>query len=65
MGNDILWFNEVSLKDISLVGGKAANLGEMISHFPIPNGFYITESQTKHKLANKWQARNASGSTAR
>jgi len=39
---DILWFKDISKKDIGIVGGKGANLGEMFSHFPIPNGFCIT-----------------------
>ena len=39
----ILWFEEVSKNDISIVGGKGANLGEMIqNHLPIPYGFIIT-----------------------
>ncbi len=39
----VLWFNEVNKEDVALVGGKGANLGEMIqSGIPIPNGFIIT-----------------------
>jgi len=39
----IVWFEEVDKDDISLVGGKGANLGEMIqAGFPIPEGFIIT-----------------------
>jgi pyruvate, water dikinase len=41
----IKFFDTVSLKDIALVGGKNANLGEMISNFRnvnIPYGFAIT-----------------------
>jgi len=39
----IVWFNEVSKKDIPLVGGKGANLGEMINaHIPVPPGFIVT-----------------------
>ncbi len=43
----IKWFNEVSLKDLPLVGGKIASLGEMYQQFSkqqikIPNGFAIT-----------------------
>ncbi len=40
----IKWLKEVKKKDISIVGGKAANLGEMFSNFPIPDGFCITVS---------------------
>lgn len=39
----ILWFEEVSKKDIPLVGGKGANLGEMINiGIPVPPGFLVT-----------------------
>ncbi|MFH0943473.1 MAG: phosphoenolpyruvate synthase [Candidatus Beckwithbacteria bacterium] len=36
-------FNQVGKSDIALVGGKGANLGEMINAgFPIPPGFIVT-----------------------
>lgn len=39
----IVWFEEVGKEDTPLVGGKGANLGEMIrSDIPIPYGFIIT-----------------------
>jgi len=43
----ILWFSELSLKDVGLVGGKNASLGEMYSGLKasgieVPNGFAIT-----------------------
>jgi pyruvate,water dikinase len=39
----IVWFEEVGKKDIPLVGGKGANLGEMTrSHIPVPPGFVVT-----------------------
>jgi pyruvate,water dikinase len=39
----IVWFNEVTKKDIPLVGGKGANLGEMTNaHVPVPPGFIVT-----------------------
>jgi len=43
----ILWFDEISHKDVSLVGGKNASLGEMYSNLTskgvnVPNGFAIT-----------------------
>ncbi|MEM3550393.1 MAG: phosphoenolpyruvate synthase [Candidatus Bathyarchaeia archaeon] len=39
----ILWFENLRKTDISLVGGKNANLGEMISAgIPVPPGFAIT-----------------------
>jgi pyruvate,water dikinase len=43
----IVWFDEIQLTDISLVGGKNASLGEMIRNLSaqgvkVPNGFAIT-----------------------
>ncbi|MFH0870558.1 MAG: PEP-utilizing enzyme [archaeon] len=46
----IAWFKELSKKDLPLVGGKGANLGEMFNHFPIPNGFCITVNAYKKFL---------------
>lgn len=39
----ILWFNQIDKEDVSLVGGKAANLGEITkAGFNVPNGFVVT-----------------------
>ena len=43
----ILWFNEVSINDVNIVGGKNASLGEMYRNLTrkgvkIPNGFAVT-----------------------
>src|SRR3989338_6975900 len=43
----ILWFNELSIKDVPSVGGKNASLGEMYRNLTkegvkIPNGFAVT-----------------------
>ncbi len=43
----ILWFNEITNQDVSLVGGKNASLGEMYRNLVkkginIPNGFAVT-----------------------
>ena len=39
----ILWFEELGKEDVPLVGGKCANLGEMINAgIPVPPGFAIT-----------------------
>ena len=41
----IVWFNDVTKKDIPLVGGKGANLGEMTNAgIPVPPGFIVTAS---------------------
>jgi len=47
MSNYIRWFKELTIKDIPLVGGKNASLGEMYGKLtkkgvPIPNGFALT-----------------------
>ncbi|MFH0740095.1 MAG: phosphoenolpyruvate synthase [bacterium] len=51
----ILWFDEITKKDIELVGGKNASLGEMYSKLKekgvnIPNGFALTSSSFWHFL---------------
>lgn len=41
----IMWFDEVGLGDVSLVGGKCTNLGELCKiGVPVPPGFAITTS---------------------
>src|SRR3989344_2641359 len=49
----ILWFKDVNNKDVSLVGGKNASLGEMYQELTpkgirIPNGFVITSKGYRH-----------------
>lgn len=46
-GQFILWFDQISVDDVDLVGGKNASLGEMYSQLTqkgisVPNGFAIT-----------------------
>ncbi len=39
----ILWFEEISKEDVPIVGGKNANLGEMLNAgIPVPPGFAVT-----------------------
>lgn len=39
----VVWLKDIDLHDIQYVGGKNANLGEMIrAGFPVPEGFAIT-----------------------
>jgi pyruvate,water dikinase len=39
----IVWFNEVTKKDVATAGGKGANLGEMTrAKIPVPPGFIVT-----------------------
>ncbi len=55
----ILWFDEISIKDVPLVGGKNASLGEMYRKLTpqgikVPNGFAINAEAFRYFLkANK------------
>ena len=47
MADYILWFNQLGMHDVGIVGGKNASLGEMISNLAnvgvsVPNGFATT-----------------------
>jgi|TARA_B100001971_G_C18267438_1_gene594864 pyruvate,water dikinase len=51
----ILWFKDLEIKDVPLVGGKNASLGEMYrnltkKHVNIPNGFAITAYSYRYLL---------------
>jgi pyruvate, water dikinase len=49
--NYVKWLSELSSKDIKLVGGKGANLGEMFNaNFPVPQAFVITTEAFFHFL---------------
>ncbi len=40
---NIAWFREIRKQHIPAVGGKGANLGEMVNaNFPVPQGFIVT-----------------------
>ena len=59
--NYIRWFNELTIDDIPLVGGKNASLGEMYSELSsqgiqIPNGFAVTAEGYRYLLtqSNAW-----------
>ena len=51
----ILWFEEIGIEDVPLVGGKNASLGEMYQKLTskgvaVPNGFAITAYAYRHLL---------------
>ena len=53
----ILWFEEVGITDIPLVGGKNASLGEMIQQLTpkgvnVPNGFATTATAYRHFISS-------------
>jgi len=61
--NYIRWFNELTIDDIPLVGGKNASLGEMYQELTpqgilIPNGFAITAEAYRYVLEqnDSWTA---------
>jgi pyruvate,water dikinase len=42
---NLLWFNQLGIEDVNIVGGKGGNLGEMYNlGIPIPNGFVVTSN---------------------
>ncbi len=52
----ILWFRETGIKDIELVGGKNASLGEMFRNLKkkgirVPDGFSITADAYRHFIS--------------
>jgi pyruvate,water dikinase len=59
----ILWFEEIGIEDIPLVGGKNASLGEMYRELAgkgvkVPNGFAVTAEAYRHFLReNKLEQR--------
>jgi len=53
---NILWFDETGIKDVPLVGGKNASLGEMIRELQVkgisvPNGFSVTTEAFRRFVA--------------
>ena len=61
--NYLRWFNELTIDDIPLVGGKNASLGEMYRELSsqgiqIPNGFAVTAEGYRYLLAQShaWEA---------
>ncbi|MGD8629991.1 MAG: phosphoenolpyruvate synthase [Gammaproteobacteria bacterium] len=63
MGKYIRWFEELSIDDVSIVGGKNASLGEMYRELTpkgirVPNGFAITADAYRVVLtqSNSWKA---------
>jgi len=47
----IVWFWEVDKEDVGLVGGKGANMGEMVkAELPVPGGFVVTAPAYFHFL---------------
>ena len=52
----VLWFNELGMGDVGLVGGKNASLGEMYRQLTprgvtVPNGFAVTATAYRQFIA--------------
>lgn len=55
-GKFVLWFEEIGIEDVPIVGGKSASLGEMIRKVgvPVPYGFATTAEAYRYYIrANK------------
>jgi len=57
MSNYVIWFDQLSMGDVSVVGGKNASLGEMISKLAsagisVPGGFATTAQAFRDFLAH-------------
>jgi pyruvate,water dikinase len=58
MKSQVIWFDQLGIKDIDIVGGKNASLGEMISHLSplgirVPDGFATTAGAFREFLAQQ------------
>jgi len=58
MSSQIIWFDQLGIKDIDDVGGKNASLGEMISHLSdlgvkVPGGFATTATAFRSFLSQQ------------
>jgi pyruvate,water dikinase len=67
MARYIRWFDELSIDDVAIVGGKNASLGEMYreltpSGIRVPNGFAVTAEAYREVLhqSDSWDALQAS-----
>ena len=48
---DVMWFEDLGKDDVSIVGGKGANLGEMVNaKLPVPPGFVVAAQAYKRFL---------------
>jgi phosphoenolpyruvate synthase/pyruvate phosphate dikinase len=50
---DLVWLDQPACQNRSLVGGKAAHLSQLASHYRIPPGFCLTTTAFKHALGSR------------
>ena len=58
MSNNVLWYSDLGMHDVDVVGGKNASLGEMISNLAasgvkVPNGFATTAQAYREFLQHE------------
>ncbi len=58
MSNNVLWYSDLGMHDVDIVGGKNASLGEMISNLAasgvkVPNGFATTAQAYREFLQHE------------
>jgi len=66
---NVLWFQELGMSDVEIVGGKNASLGEMIQHLAkagvqVPGGFATTASAYREFLSHEGLADRINGMLA-
>ncbi len=66
MSNNVLWYSELGMHDVEVVGGKNASLGEMIrnlaaSGVQVPDGFATTAAAYREFLAHEGLANRING----
>ncbi len=66
MSQNVLWYSELRMHDVEIVGGKNASLGEMISNLAasgvkVPNGFATTASAYREFLSHEGLADRING----
>ena len=69
MSANVVWFSEVGLDDLPLVGGKNSSLGEMVQNLSkagvrVPNGFATTADAYRRFLAHENLAESISAELA-
>ena len=61
--SDVVWLSEVGRGDARSVGGKAANLGELLRNgFPVPNGFVVS-AQAYSRCADTFGLKSLGGTS--
>ena len=66
MSQNVLWYSELRMHDVEIVGGKNASLGEMISNLAasgvkVPNGFATTAAAYREFLSHEGLADRING----